>query len=494
MFALVAILMLAGFLRWHTMTKRGFFFDELWITELSSGHGSEFYALPLNRLIDQPNTVSLVNARPVWQVPMNIVGAIHPPAFFVTLRVWRDVFGDSMLALRSCSATWSMAVVVLSFFAARIGAGNVAGLFAALLSAISMANIDQAQDVRGYTMLEALLLLTAIRLLTMRDKPASWARAATIGGGTLLMMFTHYFAAGACAAIALGAFTLLRGRSRWQTLISIGVAGVLWLMLWFPQMRAQLAYVPETADIFLADRTSLPIGSLVLRLMASPYRALVADPESVTLVTLVGGCVVAYLLLLGVSRRAAGEPRSVRLFWLSIVVGALGQLALLDLARTSQQLEYPKYLLLANPAICVLVGSVVVWRSWLVPSMACAALAFASYITPMAAKPDMRPQMAYLQQHMSPNDVLIIGSDHPQGRNGQTTYLFAAHALPWNSHRVAIVVNEASSEFVASLPRGVRWFYIAFSTYSPKTLLPGAEIVDTGPSGKHAVWEVRPRS
>lgn len=492
-FALLLILILAAVLRWHGITARGFFFDELWIAELSSGHGSDFFQLPVNRLLDEPNLVTLNNALPIWKVPANITGAIHPPGTFVMLRLWRDVFGDSMLALRSFSASWSVVVVLLMFFATRICFGSTAGLWAALLSAVSSANIDQAQDVRGYTMLEAILLLAAMALLRLRGRTSSWPGAALVGLGTLALMFTHYFAAGACAAIALGAITLLRGKTRWQTLAMIAIAGVVWCITWLPQLKAQLGFVSETADFFLVDKTDSPLGSTVLRLLTSPYRALVADVHSVTLTTLIGGCIVLYFIGRRLTTRPPAEGLAIPLFWLSLAIGAVVPLVALDLARHTRHLDYMKYLLLANPPLCVLIGSLVVWRRWLMPALATCGLAAAMWFTPLPPKPDFRPMVEFLQQRASPSDVILCSSGNAKGNDGQPTYLYVAQGLPWPTHHIAIVAGPQSPEFVASLPRGVRWFYWAWTAPNvPTDFLPNVKVIETGPTRETAIWEIAP--
>jgi hypothetical protein len=491
--ALVLILVLAAVLRWHGITARGFFFDELWIAELSSGHGSDFFELPVNRLLDQPNLVALNNALPIWKVPAHITGAIHPPGTFVMLRLWREVFGDTMLALRSFSAAWSLVVVMLTFLATRMCFGSTAGLWAALLSAVSTANIDQAQDVRGYTMLQAILLLAAMALLRLRDRHSSWSGAALVGIGTLALMFTHYFAAGSCAVIAFGAIALLRGKVRWQTLAAIAVAGIIWCVMWLPQLRSQLAFVPETADFFLVDKTDSPLGSTVLRLLTSPYRALVADVQSVTLTTLVGGCLVLYLVGRRMNARAVGEGIAIPLFWVALVLGAFAPLIALDLARHTRHLDYMKYLLLANPPLCVLIGSLVVWRRWLMPMLATCGLAVAMYITPLPPKPHFGPGVDFLRERASPQDVILMSAGELKGNSGQPTYLYVAHGLPWPSHHIAIVAGPQSPEFIASLPRGVRWFYWAYTAANvPTDWLPNVRIVETGPSRETAIWEIAP--
>jgi hypothetical protein len=489
--ALGCILALAAFLRFHSIADRGFFFDELWIVQLSSGHGSAFMNMPVDTLLDQPNTVALPYARPVWEIPKNTTGAIHPPGTFVMLRLWRDLFGDSVVSVRGFSAAWSVIVVGLCFVAGRIAFNMRTGLWAALMSAVSIGNIDQAQDVRGYTMMQAELLLTVIVLLKLRGKPSSWPGATAIGVGTLAMMYTHYFAAGACAAIVFGIITLLGGRTRWQALASIAVAGVLWTITWLPHLRAQLALVPETADGFLLDHTEYPFWSTLQRLAASPYQALIGDPRVLHPITIVGGLVIFALLIVRVRRNDAEAKKVIRL-WLAIIVGTLGILLALDISRQTKHLEFMKYYVLINPALCVLFGSLTLWRHWLMPTVISVALTVLLFTTPIAPKPDLRPQMAWLKDRVGPNDVVILPSYNLLGRDGQVSYLFLAYAVSRERQRVIIPVDKPKSEVLDMLPRDARWFYLAFAReYDPAIWLPGTEIIDRGPATQAAVYEVK---
>lgn len=489
---LAAILALAGFVRWHTITDRGFFFDELWNLQLAMGQGSAMFEIPLDRLVEQPNVLIPDNARPIWQVPAHTTGTTHPPGTYVMLRAWSMVFGDSMLSLRSASAAWSMLGIVLTFLFARRWFGVQPALWAALMLAISPGNIDQAQDARGYTMLQALLLATMMILLQMRGRTTAWGHAVGVGVGTLLMMYTHYFSAGLGAAIAVSAILLLRGRVGWQALGAIAVAGVVWNVSWLRMFREQMSIVAEMVDIYQSDPSDTPLVATLFRLAASPFQALVYDPQPLGNLAILGGLVISCVLLARLVR-ARGEDAKLALFTFGPIVGLIGMIAAIDVARSTRGLEYAKYFVPILPQLCVLIASTVWFRRWLVPAFATAALAVLCHTTPTPFKPDLRPQLAYLAQHASPGDVILLPSANPLGRDGQVTYLQLAHALRWPSHRIAIPVGEPPASLVESLPREVRWFYLAYSSaHDPATYLPCTRIVDRGPATGAAVYEVAP--
>lgn len=493
---LLVIVALASFLRWSTITERNFFFDELWIVELSNGRGSAFLDLPTDRVLDQPNLLVLDNATPLWRLPATITGAIHPPGTFVMLRLWRYVFGDSMMALRSASTVWSVGVVVLTFLVARRCFGTQAGLWAALMSAISFGNIDQAQDVRGYTMLQAIGLLTVIALLRMRGKSHDVKGAIGVGAGVLAMMFTHYFALGACLALGVGAIILLHGRARLQALGAMAIAAVAWCVLWIPSMKAQLAYIPGTADIFLLDHSDSPLLQTLLRLLASPYQALVGDPQPLSDLVLTGGAILTLLLLVRVALpvradvETVASERRLACFWLMWIAGVLGVLLAIDLARQSRHLEYMKYFLLINPALCVLLSSFRVRPNWLLPALVSVCLGVLFFTTTRPFKPDNRQQLADLQARVRPGDLIILPQTSEARREGQVTYLFVAHTIRWPVHQIVIPQGPQSAEAMSHWPTTGRWFYVGGTPeVSPKAILPAAVVVEQTRTG---VFELKP--
>src|SRR5207302_9729664 len=83
----------------------------------------------------------------------------HPPGYYWTLKAWGDAFGSSELALRSLSAAWGVAAVVLTFLIGRRLFGLLAGSVAALLLAVAPLAVYYSQEVRMYAQVTALWLL-----------------------------------------------------------------------------------------------------------------------------------------------------------------------------------------------------------------------------------------------------------------------------------------------------------------------------------------------
>jgi mannosyltransferase len=109
-----------------------------------------------------------------------------PPLYYVLAWGWERIFGPSEAGLRSLSALFGTATIVLVALIARRLAGERAGLAAAALCATNPLLIWYSQEARAYALLVALCALTLWCLL--REDWRGFAIAAA------LALATHYFA------------------------------------------------------------------------------------------------------------------------------------------------------------------------------------------------------------------------------------------------------------------------------------------------------------
>src|SRR5665213_1047157 len=109
-----------------------------------------------------------------------------PPLYYVLEWVWARVFGSGAVGLRSLSALFGSAtIVVLAAVAGRLG-GRRAALAAAALAASNPLLIWYSQEARAYALLVLLCAVTVWCLV--RGDWRGWALAAA------LALATHYFA------------------------------------------------------------------------------------------------------------------------------------------------------------------------------------------------------------------------------------------------------------------------------------------------------------
>ena len=125
--ALVIIMLLASFLSFHNLEKLSLWEDEGWTLLLSEG------TLP-----------KIVRIMAFDQ---------HPPLYFVAVRPWLDLTGDSEFSLRAFSAFFGILSVAAVYHLGKQSFNASVGILAALLLAIWDFSIDLSQDARQYSML-----------------------------------------------------------------------------------------------------------------------------------------------------------------------------------------------------------------------------------------------------------------------------------------------------------------------------------------------------
>lgn len=170
-----------------------------------------------------------------------------PPLYYVTLRGWSALFGDSPGALRSLSALCACLNLVLATALAWIVGGRRAAWFASLLLAGAGHELLYAQEARGYMLLTTWLLGATTILAWIEKAGANRKRWLLYALFAALAMATNY-----TSVLALGAhllYWLLRRRP--PTL-----AGLPWALLGaaalfsplIPLAIAQASFMPTSLD------------------------------------------------------------------------------------------------------------------------------------------------------------------------------------------------------------------------------------------------------
>ncbi len=254
--ALVAILALAGVLRLHNLTA-----TDIWV--------------------DEANSI-LTAKQPVSVILDMLSRDSSPPLYYFLLKSWIATVGDSPAAVRLPSTIFSLMLVAAVFVIGRCEIGRRAGLWAALLVAISPTQVFYSQQARMYTLLP-LLALTAwwflVRYLRGGRAQDFWVSMLA----TAAALYTHNFAVYVPlvhAVLVIGSGQLLRRFGMWVVAV---VFLVLALAPWVPTLLTQLAngdhyawYVErwEREGTLGAAVDSLrswsPAGSMVMYARAKP--------------------------------------------------------------------------------------------------------------------------------------------------------------------------------------------------------------------------------
>lgn len=117
----------------------------------------------------------------------------HPPLYFILLKYWLTIFGNSVAVARTLSVIFSVAMLPLIYFLCRELFNNkVIGYYSMALLAVSPFQILYAQDIRSYSLwgltilLSSWLLLRAIRI----NNTQSWI---TYSISLVLGFYTFFF-------------------------------------------------------------------------------------------------------------------------------------------------------------------------------------------------------------------------------------------------------------------------------------------------------------
>ena len=140
---LMGILVLAAVLRFYRLDAQSFWNDE--------GNSARLAERSINLIVD------------------GAAGDIHPPLYYLTLHIWRGLFGQSEAALRGLSVVFGLVTVMFVFLLGRRLFDARVGLLGAFLAAVNPFQIYYSQEARMYMMLTAIGVVATFLLVRLLD-------------------------------------------------------------------------------------------------------------------------------------------------------------------------------------------------------------------------------------------------------------------------------------------------------------------------------------
>ena len=202
------ILVLGAFLRFYGLTHQSLWLDEV------------------------------ISVQVAQRSPAGIVEKLktdsHPPLFYFILKGWMKLFGSSETAVRALPALFGLLLLPVLYWIGAALFGRRAGLLTALVAAVSQFHVRFSQEVRMYTLLPLLGLLSLYCLYkaVLEDKTRDW-----VGYGLLLTatLYTHNYGAfiAAAGAAFIGIIALGKKVSWPKYLVANGLVGLAYLP-WLP--------------------------------------------------------------------------------------------------------------------------------------------------------------------------------------------------------------------------------------------------------------------
>jgi hypothetical protein len=321
----------------------------------------------------------------------------HPPLYYWTLKAWGELFGPSELALRSLSAVWGLAAVILTFLIGRRLFEIRAGAVAALLLAASPLAVYYSEEVRMYAQVTALAVL-AVYAYTRR---ADWLYA--VAG--LATLYSQYLGVAVLLALNVHALIWWRGRTgrQWLSWIAANAAIAIGFLPWLPTFIDQQSHTLNTSP-----RT--PVGLLVETLTA--YGGGVAHRD----VLLWGGALLVLLATIGWLSGFFGPRRTSESTTLALLIWSapLGLVVALGFRSGLFEVRYlvlglPGLLLLAGQAIVRIARAPVLVLAFTAIALVPAALGLVDqYFDPSLARDNYRTLVADIQRDTQPNDAIVL--------------------------------------------------------------------------------------
>lgn len=482
---LAMILIVATAVRGYGLGERSLWTDDFFSLITSSGHGNpprfvEGFVNPPPRAID------LRFAEP-WQQIWKKQGLdVHPPVYFIVLRAWRVMFGDSESAVRSLAVVCSVGSIAALFFAARMSFGPSVALWACAMVAVAYQHVLIAREVRHYSMLVLWAMLAMVALLRIQQRGATWLNILSLTALIWLMAETHYFFVGAAVAMAGYAAVFFRGGTRRAVMGAFAVAGVCFMFTAGPYFIDQY-YLLSKTTIWLAEPEQGHTWLTLRRLLSQPATLLTWPPRPLRgFLPLTGIVLIVPVLLF---RR----NRTTVLWWLLLVL-VLGIVSISDFTRSTRQLDLPRYTVLAIPPIAVLIaavaapwkalrhvlpGAVVLASLWTLPTL------YASHTSAFADR--HRETAEALAGQVQPGDAIVFAT-HPE-RQWYAHILAACYDYyghPSEQNPTALAYVPGQPALPESLKRFDRVWVVAPSNIDTSTFIPGTAVRSTYTFGEFA--------
>ncbi|MFN2192956.1 MAG: hypothetical protein ACK2T4_13995 [Candidatus Promineifilaceae bacterium] len=283
---------------------------------------------------------------------------IHPPLYFILLKVWLALSGVTVFSARYLSALAGWLLVPAAYAISTRWFDRCTGIVAAFLAAISAVSVIYAQEIRVYSLLPLayLALLALTRELIRSDSPASgkefiyWV---VLGVVSWIALHLHYVSLFAGVYVTSWAgLSFIRGR-RWPELWRLLLVQFLVFLAslpWFIAAISNWRAISGEANSGTFVTEAVPFPFLLAQVWTFHLTGLAGalSKPGIELAAAVTGLLLLLLLLLRLVDRRTRRPTAVLLAnWLIPLSSAL----LVWLVRS---FSHPRYVAMYAPGLILL--------------------------------------------------------------------------------------------------------------------------------------------
>lgn len=342
------------------------------------------------------------------------------PVYFALEYGWSRIAGTSVPSVRLLSVLLGLLTIQALYLLTRRLYGNTAGLFAALLLALSLLHIYYSQEVRVYSLTLLLSLLSMYAFVEfVEQKKTAWCAANILAN--LLLVFTHLFAIQVLFVQAC--FLVLRqARTRRLLLLWFAPTTIVGLALAAWVMNIDTAALGSAASWMVKPglREIVMFGLVFAGGRASNENPAAHLPTGVSLDTvlaavlllLISGYVVRSLKSFPRKRESSGPHLLLLLLWL-----ILPPVVLLIASYAWRPCFVYRYVLFSALPVYLLAGAALanINATWLRRTLLAIVIAlYAHQLSALATGPfraDWQSVSRYLESHAAPQDEVLVFQD-----------------------------------------------------------------------------------
>ena len=356
------------------------------------------------------------------QLIRHTAGDIHPPGYYILLRLWSGLAGDSEYALAFFSVAFGTLIVALSCRLAGKWLGRASQPWTALVAATSAFQVWYSQEVRMYTLAAVLGLVSLYAAWAWVSRPVyrrvwlvptlGYLLSAAVG---LYVLYYYGFLLIVLNLLAVGYLLQRRHTTRLLAWLAIQLVVLLLYVPWLPIAWRQALHPPVPPWR----------GALSLLTIAQEAWTALAFGQSVQfdqvwpLLIAIGAI---FGLGLGYARRR-GRLQPLEFGpsgWLA--AHTFGPLALICLVSVVVPLYHVRYLFIYAPAFYILLAGGLAWLTGRKPWLAVAGLlvwlsgsGFSMYqlhTNPLYAADDLRAAVQFIADRWRPGDAVVINAGY----------------------------------------------------------------------------------
>ena len=286
--------------------KLGLVFPIAWIAVMAAGTTLMFTGITHESLwYDESYTAAIVN-HSLFDIIKITGGDSHPPLYYLTLRIFVQIFGHSVFSLRTFSVLGVAALAAWGIGPVRRALGNRMAFLYTLITFALPITLSMAQETRMYTWAAFWVTGSALYgyLAYKEGRLRDWI---LFGVCSLCAAYTHYYALLAVAMICLMLFiAMLVEKKKLAPFLWTAGAMVAGYVPWLAELAGQVSRV--TNSYWIPPVT----GQVIHNVLVYPFSNKFSYPWSQTFVQ-IAFYAAAVLILFGIVHKIIRRDESVKL-------------------------------------------------------------------------------------------------------------------------------------------------------------------------------------